>query len=190
MILGLDAGTRTVPEAEHLLHDMVEALGLPAGTIGCTHFVRTATGLPHVALSLSLAGDPADGGVDLSAVPESIGVALGERRNGPGDLAEGAALAAAEHAGRSGGRLVVYPGHAELTGTLSVSEVLARSAIDQVAVLAQAEEPPSDAPVATQDFVRPQWRDGRAVLLTMPARGGLLMPAEVPNPTPCCADHS
>ncbi|RCG29674.1 hypothetical protein DQ384_19005 [Sphaerisporangium album] len=189
MILGLDAGSRTVPEAEHLLHDMVEALGLPAGTIGCTHFVRTATGLPHVALSVSLTA-AGDAGVDLSAVPETMGVALGERRSGPEALAEGAALAAAEHAGRSGGRLVVYPGHDELTGTLSVAELLERSAIDRVAVLAQTEEPASGTPVATQDFVRPQWRDGRAVLLTMPAMGGRLMPAEVPNPTPCCADHA
>jgi hypothetical protein len=26
-------------------------------------------------------------------------------------------------------------------------------------------------------------------LLAMPAPGGRIAPAEVPNPTPCCADH-
>ncbi|MCW2877980.1 MAG: hypothetical protein JWQ95_2080 [Sphaerisporangium sp.] len=199
MILGLDAGSRTVTEAEHLLHQMVEVLGLPAGTVGCTHFVRTATGTPHVACSVAV-GETAgatspraqtrQAAIDLAALPDNVGAVFGDSRTGPDDLAEGAALAAVEHAAGSGGRLVVFPGHAELTGTLSVAELLARSAIDDVVVLAQAEEPSPDTPVTTNDHIRPQWRDGRVVLLTMPARGGYLMPAEVPNPTPCCADHA
>ncbi|MEV7966396.1 hypothetical protein AB0O34_10485 [Sphaerisporangium sp. NPDC088356] len=182
MILGLDAGSRTVTEAEHLLHDMVKVLGLPAGTVGCTHFVRTATGAPHVACSLALQALP-------SGIPENVGSALGDSRTGPKDLAEGAALAAAEHVAGAGGRLVLFPGHTELTGTLSVAELLAGSSIDQVVVLAQAEEPSRDTLVVTNDHVRPQWRDGRVTLLTMPSLGGRLMPAEVPNPTPCCGDH-
>lgn len=235
MILGLDAGSRTVAEAEHLLHEMAESLGLPAGTVGCTHFVRT-TGLAHVACSLSVpaatgkdagtapaggAGAPcadgtqadtaggagtarlcgthadtAGGGstalagvVDLGALPAYLGAALGDARTGPGDLAEGAALAAAAHAAGSSGRLVLFPGRDALTGTLTTAEVLARSAVERVVVLGRTEDPAPDAPLATNDFVRPQWRDGRIVLLAMPAAGGMLMPAEVPNPTPCCADH-
>ncbi|WP_440070346.1 hypothetical protein [Streptosporangium sp. OZ121] len=184
MILGLDGGSRTVAEAEHLLHDVEKALGLPAGTVGCTHFVRTAGGPPHVACSLAVRET-----VDLAALPAGVGATFGDSRTGPEDLAEGAALAAAEHAAGSGGRLVVFPGRAELTGTLSVAEVLARSAIDRVVVLAQAEEPAPDTLVTTNDHVRPQLRGGHVVLLTMPASGGRLMPAEVPNPTPCCADH-
>ncbi|MFD0473060.1 hypothetical protein ACFQ0B_35885 [Nonomuraea thailandensis] len=39
MILGFDAGSRTLPEAEHLLHTVVRALGLPGEPVGCTHFV-------------------------------------------------------------------------------------------------------------------------------------------------------
>ncbi|MFC4586272.1 hypothetical protein [Sphaerisporangium corydalis] len=205
MILGLDAGSRTVAEAEHLLHITVKVLGLPAGTVGCTHFVRTSAGPPHVACSLTTGGHP----VDLTALPARLGPELaaahpvpvgaalsgetgpaGARRAGPHGLAEGAALAAAEHAARTGGRLVVFPGHAHLTGTLSVTEVLARSAIDHVVVLAVPDGPSPDALVVTNDHVRPQWRDGRVALLTMPASGDRLMPAEVPNPTPCCADHA
>ncbi|MFC7385265.1 hypothetical protein [Sphaerisporangium rhizosphaerae] len=195
MILGLDAGSRTVAEAEHLLHEMAESLGLPAGTVGCTHFVRT-TGLAHVACSLSIpaatgkeAGAAPAGGVDLGALPAHLGAALGDARTGPGDLAEGAALAAAAHAAGSSGRLVLFPGRDALTGTLTTAEVLARSAVERVVVLGRTEDPAPDAPLATNDFVRPQWRDGRIVLLAMPAAGGMLMPAEVPNPTPCCADH-
>ncbi len=67
--------------------------------------------------------------------------------------------------------------------------MLAGSSIEQVVVLAQAGDPSPDTLVVTNDHVRPQWRDGRVVLLTMPAAGGRLMPAEVPNPTPCCVDH-
>lgn len=41
----------------------------------------------------------------------------------------------------------------------------------------------------TRDHVRPQWQDGELVLTLMPAVGGVLVPFEVPDPTPCCADH-
>ncbi|MEV0390927.1 hypothetical protein, partial [Nonomuraea sp. NPDC050643] len=98
-------------------------------------------------------------------------------------------LAAAEHGARRGGRLVTFAGRARLTGVLRVGEVVAVSAVERVLVLASPEPPGDDVPVVTNDHVRPVWRDGRATLLTMPAAGGRLTPAEVPNPTPCCADH-
>jgi hypothetical protein len=44
--------------------------------------------------------------------------------------------------------------------------------------------------ILTRDFVRPQWLDGRLTLITTPAAGDRIAPFEVPNPTPCCADHS
>jgi hypothetical protein len=44
-------------------------------------------------------------------------------------------------------------------------------------------------PVHTQDHVRPEWREGQLVLALVPAAGNTLAPFEVPNPTPCCADH-
>ncbi|GLW98553.1 hypothetical protein [Microtetraspora sp. NBRC 16547] len=182
MILGVDSGSRTVAEAERLLHSVVEALGLPSAVIGCTHFVRTGA-LPHVACSVTLEGD-----ADLSLLPDGVSAALGESRTGPD--AEGAALAAAEHAAGRTGRIVLFPGQDELTGTLPVREVLARSAIDRVVVLAQADEPDADTDVVTNDHVRPEWRDGLMTLVTMPASGGCLTPAEIPNPTPCCADHA
>ena len=42
---------------------------------------------------------------------------------------------------------------------------------------------------ALQIHVHPQWQDGELVLTLMPAVGGVLVPFEVPDPTPCCADH-
>lgn len=183
MILGFDAGSRTVAEAEHLLHDVVRVLGLPAGIVGCTHFVRGA--MPHVACSVTV-----EQAVDLDALSPDLGIAFGERRTGPEDLAEGAALAAAEHTAKASGRIVAFPGQAELIGTVTVGEVTANSAIDRVVVLAQPDEPGAGTPLATNDHIRPEWRDGHMTLVTMPASGGRLMPAEVPNPTPCCVDHT
>ncbi|MGN9846591.1 hypothetical protein ACTMTI_51660 [Nonomuraea sp. H19] len=185
MILGIDAGSRTVPEAEHLLHTVARALGLPGDTVGCTHFVPAGTGAsgePHVACSLAVPGPVS------SALPAEVSWALGDTRTGP--LADGAALAAAEHTERRGGRVVTYPGLDGLTGTVSVGALLGGSAIERVLVLAAPDPPGDDVLVVTAGHVRPVWRDGLMTLLTMPAAGGRIAPAEVPNPTPCCADHA
>ncbi|MCK2216488.1 hypothetical protein MF672_022170 [Actinomadura sp. ATCC 31491] len=183
MILGIDAGSRTLAEAEHLLHTVARALGLPPDAIGCTHFVPAAGDRePHVACSLELPDDAAD-----PVPPEGVSWALGARRGGP--LAEGTALAAREHAARDGGRAVTYPGRERLTGVLTVADLLAGSAIERVTVLASPGPPDPGTEVATAGHVRPVWRDGVLTLPVMPAVGGRLAPAEVPHPTPCCADH-
>uniref|UniRef100_UPI00066BE274 hypothetical protein n=1 Tax=Nonomuraea sp. SBT364 TaxID=1580530 RepID=UPI00066BE274 len=180
MILGLDAASGTAGEAEHLLHTVARALGLPAGTIGCTHFVRGG-GVPHVACSLALpAAAPGPPALpDLHAdLPAGVSFALGGLRTGP--YAEGAAEAAATHAARSGGRVVTFPGCDRLTGTLTVADLLT-TAIDEVTVLGG--QPPDPAtPVVTNDHIRPVWREGRLTLALMPAAAGRLTPAEVPNP--------
>ncbi|MFD0503189.1 hypothetical protein ACFQ0G_10245 [Streptomyces chiangmaiensis] len=41
-VLGVDAGTATLRQADHLIHDLVDRLDLPPGTIACTHLIRTA----------------------------------------------------------------------------------------------------------------------------------------------------
>jgi hypothetical protein len=198
MILGFDTGTRTVAEAEHLLHTVARALGLPGDAVGCTHLIPGGHGVdePHVACSLAVPG-PAGPRVEVSAgmsagmsagVPAGVSWVLGASRTGP--LAAGAALAAAAHGDRRDGRVVTYPGRDLLTGVVSVAELLAGSAIDRVLLLASPGPPAGDTLVLTNDHVRPVWRDGLMTLLTMPAAGGRIAPAEVPNPTPCCADHS
>lgn len=179
-VLGVDTGTRTLREADNLLTDLVSRLGLPAGALACTHLIRTWT--PHVAVSLSIP-EP----VDLAVLPEDAGVVLGDHRAGPAALEDGAAYAAAEHT-RSG-RAVGYPGVEHLVATMTVEEILAGSAIDRIEVLMGTEPEPGQQ-VVTRDFVRPTWQDGTLVLLTMPAAKGMLVPYEVPDPTPCCADHT
>jgi hypothetical protein len=176
VIVGLDLGHAGVREAEHWLHDLVRRLGLPAGgdgVLACTHLVQAP--YPHVAASLA-----APAPLDAATLPAVLD-----------DLAPAAAHAAGEHAARRSGRAVVFPGVDRLVGTLSVERVLAASAIERVTVLGTAGPAPDpETLVETRDFVRPLWLDGRLTLVTMPAAGGRVAPFEVPNPTPCCADHA
>ena len=132
----------------------------PAPALACTHLVQDP--YPHVAISLT--------------TTETYGTEP--------------ALAAAAQAAATGkfGRAVVFAGSDRLTGTLTVAEVLDRSAIDRVEVLGSGPADPA-ATLDTRDFVRPQFRAGELVLTTTPAAGGVLVPFETRNPTPCCADH-
>jgi hypothetical protein len=132
----------------------------PAPVLACTHLVSEP--FPHVAISLLTAHS-------FDTAP---------------DLAGAASVAAAGKFGRA----VRYPGVERLTGTLTVSEILQRSSIARVEVLGSGQAAPETI-VETGDFVRPQFRNGELVLVTTPAVGGLLVPFETRNPTPCCVDH-
>jgi hypothetical protein len=168
--IGVDTDATTLREADHLLQELAAGLALPEGVLGCTHLVRD--GRPRVALSLT--ADTAGTEPVLRAARDRL-TARGHRvRDGAWDTA---------------GRAVRYPGADALTGTLTVAELLARSAIDRVTVLGTPGEPPPDTLLVTRDHVRPQWQDGRLVLAAMPAAGGTLVPFEDPDPTPCCAGH-
>lgn len=168
-MIGISAGHRTEREAEHWLRESVLPLGLP-GLFACTHLVRVP--YPHVAVSLAAEG---------SAVAGLPGT--------PPELDEAAAHAAAEHAARRSGRAVLYPGVERLVGTLTVGEVTALSAIERVTRLGGS-PPEAETVLETRDFVRPHWQDGVLTLVTMPVAGGRVAPFEVPDPTPCCADHT
>ncbi|WP_430782184.1 hypothetical protein [Actinoplanes sp. G11-F43] len=132
----------------------------PAPVLACTHLV--AVPYPHVAISLLTT-------LPITTVPE---------------LAEAATAAAGGRAGRA----VRFPGAERLTGSLTVSEILQRSAIARVEVLGGGTADPGTV-VDTGDFVRPQFRGGELVLVTTPAAGDRLVPFESRTPTPCCADH-
>jgi hypothetical protein len=165
--LTVDAGVRDLRAADHLLHTFAAELPVSDGGFGCTHLVRGER--PRVAVSLTL-----ESGEELDDVRARL-VALGY------EVAEGVPDAV--------GRAVLYPGADVLRGTMSVEEVLSRSAIDRVAVLGTAGQPDPAVRLVTHDHVRPLWQSGELVLSAMPAVGGTLVPFEVPEPTPCCADH-
>ena len=86
------------------------------------------------------------------------------------------------------GRAVLFPGSDLLVGTLSVASIIALSAIDRVDVLGGGPAA-GDTLVETGDFVRPHYVGDELVLVTTPAAGGVLVPFERRNPTPCCAGH-
>ncbi|MFE9763630.1 hypothetical protein ACFYPC_03690 [Streptomyces sp. NPDC005808] len=166
-VIGVDTSVSALLEADHLLQTLEAELALPEGSFGCTHLVRGDR--PRVALSFAVPSEAA-----LSTVREWLTV-------------KGYEVSA--EAPDAVGRAVLYPGVSELTGTVTVAELLARSAIDRVTVLGTSGSPSPDQSLVTRDHVRPAWRDGELVLAAMPAAGGTLVPFEVPDPTPCCADH-
>ncbi|MET7567279.1 hypothetical protein ABZT04_02055 [Streptomyces sp. NPDC005492] len=182
-VIGVDAGTATLREADHLIRELTTTLALPATTVACTHLIRTDT-RRGTAISLALA--------DTETARETWQRLLKEPElsSAPGDR-EAAAQAAAEHTARRSGRAVLFPGAEHLTGTIPLSDLLQLTAIDRVFVVGatSGETPDPATPVQTQDHVRPEWREGELVLALVPAVGNTLAPFEVPNPTPCCADH-
>jgi hypothetical protein len=168
-IIGVCLGHRTTREAEHWLATVPPVPGL----VACTHFVSgrvvvTLDGVDPAKLPLPAAAGAADTTRDAARVAED------------------------EHRSRQSGRAVVYPGVEKLVGVMPVGDVLSASAIDKVVIMGRPEQPDADPAqlVDTRDFVRPQWIDGALTLVTTPAAGGRLAPFEVPNPTPCCADHA
>ncbi|MFC5213370.1 hypothetical protein [Streptomyces coerulescens] len=166
-VLTVDAGVRDLRAADHLLHTLAAELALPEGVFGCTHLVRGER--PRVTLSLTLPSEPL-----LRTAQERLTAQGHEVTPGAPDAV---------------GRAVVYPGVSTLTGTLTIADVLSRSAIDRVTVLGTPGRPAPDTLLMTGDHMRPIWQDAELVLTAMPAVGGTLVPFEVPDPTPCCADH-
>ncbi|MGC0373911.1 hypothetical protein [Streptomyces sp. SAI-229] len=164
--LTVDAGIAELLDADRLLHRMAAGLDLPEDTFGCTHLVRDDR--PRVAVSLSLPSRP---------LPDT----LRERLAGYGTVSPGLPDEV--------GRAVLYPGVRALTGTTTVAELLAGSAIDRVTVLGTPGPPDPGTRLVTRDHVRPQWQRDELVLAATPALGGTLVPFEAPDPTPCCADH-
>ncbi|MFF1300044.1 MULTISPECIES: hypothetical protein [unclassified Streptomyces] len=165
--LTVDPGVRDLRAADHLLQELAAEIVLAEGVFGCTHLVRGDH--PRVALSLAVPT-----GSLLRSVKERLTDRGHEVQDGLPDPV---------------GCAVLYPGAAALTGTLTVTELLSRSAIDRVTVLGGHGPPAPATLLVTRDHVRPQWEDGELVLTAMPAAGGALVPFEVPEPTPCCADH-
>ncbi|MER5553810.1 hypothetical protein ABT001_19425 [Streptomyces sp. NPDC002793] len=166
----MDTSLTGLHEADQLLRELAAGLGLPEDVHGCTHLVRDDDGgRPRVALSLAAWSEAVieDARARLTAQGHQVTDGVWDRA----------------------GRAVLYPGAAALTGTLTVAELVSRSAIERVQVLGTADRPDPATRLVTRDFVRPQWRDGELVLAAMPAVGGTLVPFEVPDPTPCCADH-
>ncbi|WP_415923957.1 hypothetical protein [Streptomyces sp. ID05-47C] len=166
-VVTVDAGSRDLRAADHLLRTFAAELALAEGGFGCTHLVRGER--PRVVVSLA-----PESRAELDEVRAWLVAEGYEVTGGAPDAV---------------GRAVLYRGAGLLSGTMTVEEVLSVSAIDRVTVLGAVDQPRLDTPLVTYSHVRPQWQGGELVLAAMPAVGGTLVPFEVPEPTPCCADH-
>ena len=168
-VIGVCLGHPTTREAEHWLAMVPPVPGL----VACTHFVSG-----RVVVTLD--------GIDPAILPPP------EEPRIDGASIDDVRVAEAQHRSRRSGRAVRYPGVDDLVGLMPVAEILSRSAIDRVVTMGLPGRPEADPKqlVDTRDFVRPHWIDGVLTLVTMRAAGDRLAPFEVPNPTPCCADHN
>lgn len=86
-----------------------------------------------------------------------------------------------------GWRAVRFPGSDLLTGRMTIAELLRVCAIERVMHVGGAVE--RWTTIDPGGFVRPLVTGGRLILTVRPAAGGIVIPFERPNPTPCCADH-
>ena len=192
LVVGLDAEHVDERRADHDLRDLLR--DLPVGTVRVTATHWAVLGeRPHVALSAELGDGASAAGVSVlvdrvAALAPRWAVVVGDAEHGDVALRAAAAAARDAHVQRRSGRVVHFPGAAQLVGTLTVQELLERSAVDRVRVLTAGDAPP-DARVVTRGHVRPTWVDGELVLLTHPPVGGTLVPFESPSPTACCVDH-
>lgn len=202
-VLGWSTPWSDARDAERLLHPLhltADAGGLPAGSVVGTHLVRfadldpgeaAAGARPHVAVSVDLPGAVDE--VLLEALTRAAGrppLRVRLFAGGGVDVDDpqagaGARLAVREALTRTGGRAVAFPGSDLLTGRLRVSDVLDRTAVDDVRGLDGLPADPA-AVLETRGFLRPVHRGGRLVLDVAPAVGGVLVGFEDPAPTACC----
>jgi hypothetical protein len=203
--MAIDAGTSRDRQADHVIAVLRERWSLAPRVAAATHLERGDDARVIVTLDFVGASTPssaADAAADIAAIVDELDVSEsratvavfddgGDRTDwaGPSAGLLGVERAEARRRQRTGGRLVVFPGCDGLRGVLPVADLLAHSAIDRLAPVGGVHVS-DDALVNTQSFVRPQWRHGELLLDVVPIAGGMLAPFEVPNPTPCCADHA
>ena len=182
VVIGFAAGHTDRAELEHLLADVVQRYG-PV-VLACTHIVDG-----RWAGSVQLTG-PAP---DAARFADELGVAFAVSASSSEAMGDhtwrsGAEQAADRMRTRSEGRAVVFAGQDRLVGEVPVDDVPGLCAID--AVVGIAGTPTAGATLVTREFVRPVLLGGRLVLEVRPiGADGAVAPFEVPNPTPCCADH-
>src|SRR6266545_626886 len=92
-VIGVDAGTASLRQADHLIHHLMDHLDLPPGTIACTHLIRTDE-RRCVAITLALPDAEAAEAVWerlADVLGPDAGAVLGGRERGPAQAARGAA---------------------------------------------------------------------------------------------------
>jgi hypothetical protein len=115
-----------------------------ARLLGAGAAVGNVLGAPGTALARGGTGTTGDDGPGRETRGGYVWMAGDHHIHIPAGLAQSAHEAAASHAAGVGGRAVVYPGVGELTGVLTVTTLLDRSAIERVVALDRQDDPCSD----------------------------------------------
>ncbi|MDO5627820.1 MAG: hypothetical protein Q4G43_05800 [Mobilicoccus sp.] len=113
----------------------------------------------------------------LAETPEACAVAVGQLATGAAPAVEAVRSALHERLLRIGGQALAFPGMDRLIGTLSVTEILDRSAIEAVSEVAGEPLDGCDE-VVTGPGVRPRWSFGPLTLHVQPHGDGLYVPFE------------
>ena len=192
-VVAVDAGSRTIAEVEQLAGLVDEVL---AGRVDESSYVLSAHHITepdrHFAVVLSWTDGPAREEIAqaLADMNDSARVLRDDHTAAVGDSPDalpGLAAAIADHTGRAAGRLTRFPGRTAIERRLTAGEIVTLSCVDEVVGLAGLEIQP-DSVVNLTGFARPQWSTGRCVLLVQPGTPDLV-PFEVRQQIPCCADH-
>ncbi|BEP13802.1 hypothetical protein acdb102_21130 [Acidothermaceae bacterium B102] len=186
VVLAVDTTVTTLAEIEHVLLDLGEQVALPDDAYLCTHMMRDDR--PHYVVSLTSADEASLDAVRQHLTEWDSAVSHGEPVNGAG-IRAGLRMGVREALTRDGGRAVRFPGWDSVRGSLPVGEVLAATPIGRLEVLGGGTAALTDI-LHSRGFVRPLWRSGELVLPVLPSGPGAVAPFEVPNPTPCCGEHT
>jgi len=188
MIIGVDAGITSYTEADALAGSLparLSSAGDLAGIHTATHTVQVGDPRFVVTAFWPPGAHPAGDAVwtaVLAAVP-GAGIVLtapqeqDARTSGPDLAVLGAWVAATRIARGLSGRVVTWPGAAELTGRMPLAEALERGGLDGVEVIGGDPAGP-DETFDPLGFVRPRWRADGCVLQVQRGDDGVLVPFE------------
>ncbi|MCZ2813368.1 hypothetical protein O2W15_18205 [Modestobacter sp. VKM Ac-2979] len=171
----------------HLLAAVDEALsgsGAEAELV-CTHVDGSAPA-PRVGVSIRLTAEPADPAATRSALARALAGPVVAGDTDDAEVVGPARTALLEAGAAEAGRAVRFPGSASVTGRVSVADLIATTAIDQVVGIGVEPAGTDVVDTGPNGFLRPRFSGGRLTLLVERAAGGVLQPFEIEDPHQCC----
>jgi len=179
-------GADRVPDV-HLLAAVDEALagsGAEAELV-CTHVDRSAAA-PRIGVSLRLTAEPADPAATRSALARALAGPVVAEGADQAQVAGPARTALLEAGAGTAGRAVRFPGSTGVTGRISVADLIATTAIEQVVGIGVAAAGTDVVHTGPSGFLRPTLSGGQLTLLVERSAGGVLQPFEIEDPHECC----
>ncbi|SNR87599.1 hypothetical protein [Blastococcus mobilis] len=184
------ASLAALAEVEHRVLGLGEALGGAPWVV--THQVRAAEGGHYAGSLQTQRGEQAV--VQFAELADASGGGwglvdgTGLVRGGGEETHMAHALASAiAHRDRTEGRVVRFPGQADLPEQLSLEELVERTVVEDVVRVGVAED--ASPLLRTNGYVRLELADGRVRLPVIPWDDGEVCPFEQRDQHPCCDGH-